>query len=73
MTQLFLTILPLVGAALLLLCIRVLLGKKFIHTHVDGNKALQEKGIHCAQAQDALMRHNPPTAVAERTPDLSRP
>lgn len=37
--------------AVLLLCIRLFLtrGKEsFPHTHIDGNKALQQKGIRCA-------------------------
>lgn len=38
----------------LLLGIRVLFTKngKFPDTHISGNKAMRERGIHCAQTQD---------------------
>ncbi len=52
MYQVIITIV-IVAVAVLLLSIRLLCGKKnFIHTHIDGNKALNAKGIHCAKDQD---------------------
>lgn len=42
-----------IAFSLLLLAIRLFFGKNFVHTHIDGNKALNKKGIHCVQAQDA--------------------
>ncbi len=51
----FLTIL-LVGIAILLLGIRVFFvkGGKFPNSHIEGNKALKDKGICCAARQDSL-------------------
>lgn len=49
-----------------LLCIRIWVGKRFVHTHVDGNKALNEKGIHCVQSLDAAKRQDNPHAVSEK-------
>ena len=49
--------------------VRVLLGKRFVHTHVDGNKELERKGIHCAQSQDAVICRPRRTAVQEKHRD----
>lgn len=38
------------------LSVRILFGKRFVHTHIDGNKALNRKGIHCVQAMDKMER-----------------
>jgi len=37
-----------------LMCIRIILKKngRFPNTHIGGNKALRDKGIHCANTQD---------------------
>lgn len=39
-----------VALALILLCVRMLLQKdgRFPNTHIEGNKALEKQGIHCA-------------------------
>lgn len=58
-------LLPL-ALAVVLLCVRLFFGKDFVHTHVDGNKALHRKGIHCAKAQDRQMRTVSRHAVKER-------
>ncbi|MDH8701956.1 cytochrome c-type biogenesis protein CcmE [Dysgonomonadaceae bacterium PH5-43] len=44
----------LLTASMLLLGINVFFTKKrkFPNTHVSGNKALRDKGIHCATTQD---------------------
>ncbi|MCK9300817.1 MAG: hypothetical protein M0P23_05505 [Bacteroidales bacterium] len=49
----------LVGIAILLLGIRVFFvkGGKFPNSHVEGNKALKDKGICCAARQDNLARN----------------
>ena len=67
MIKLFLIILGLVAVALILLSIRLFVGKKFIHTHVDGNRALNKKGIHCAQSQDRQLRRKRKTAINEHS------
>jgi len=48
-----------VGISILLLAIRILLKKngRFPNLHVGGNKALNQRGIHCAQTQDFEERH----------------
>lgn len=66
MLQLFLLICGLLALGFLLLGVRVLLGKRFVHTHVDGSKALEQKGIHCAQSQDAVICRPRRTAVQEK-------
>jgi len=46
--------------AVLLLGIRVFFvkGGKFPNTHIDANKELRDKGIHCASHEDTLSRRN---------------
>jgi len=48
-----------VGIAVLLLGIRVFFvkGGKFPNSHIEGNKALRDKGICCAARQDSLSRN----------------
>ena len=50
----------LIALAVVLLSVRLLCGKRrFVQTHIDGNKALNRKGIFCAKEQDrAQRRHN---------------
>ena len=69
MFRLFLLICGILAIGLLLLSIRVLVGKRFVHTHVDGNKALERKGIHCAQSQDSVICCPRRTAVQEKHRD----
>lgn len=40
----------------LLLSVKVLFkkGGRFPNTHIDGNRALGKKGIHCARTQDKI-------------------
>ena len=66
MFQLFLLILAICAVAFLLLAIKVLVGKKFVHTHIDGNRHLNKKGIHCVQSMDRKMRKDNPNRVKER-------
>jgi len=51
---LFLFIIVIVGLCVLLLGIRIFFVKdgKFPNTHIEGNRLLKDKGIHCANAQD---------------------
>jgi hypothetical protein len=48
-----------VGIAVLLLGIRVFFvkGGKFPNSHIEGNKALRDKGICCAARQDSMSRN----------------
>lgn len=66
MIQTFLFCLALLGFALALLCVRLLLGRRFVHTHVTGNAALARRGIHCAQTQDREQRTPSRHRIAER-------
>ena len=56
-----------IGAAVLLLSIRILIKKngRFVKTHVSQSKAMRERGITCVQSQDFAMRHKPSCAVKE--------
>ncbi|MBR4128923.1 MAG: hypothetical protein IKT92_05585 [Bacteroidaceae bacterium] len=67
MFQLFLIILAIIAVAFLLLAIKVLVGKKFVHTHIDGNRHLNKKGIHCVQSMDRKLRKDSPNRVSERS------
>ena len=67
MFQLFLIILAIIAIAFLLLAVKVLLGKKFVHTHIDGNRSLNKKGIHCVQSMDRKMRKDNPNKVCEHS------
>jgi len=65
MLQALLFSLLIIATSMLLLGVRLLFGKPFAKTHVEGNKALSDRGIHCAQAQDAEMRRPKRQAVTE--------
>ena len=67
MFQLFLITLAIIAAAFLLLGIKVLVGKKFVHTHIDGNRYLNKKGIHCVQSMDRKLRKENPNRVSEHS------
>ena len=66
MLETFIFTLLIIAIGLGFLCIRIWVGKRFVHTHVDGNKALNEKGIHCVQSLDAAKRQDNPHAVSEK-------
>ena len=66
MLETFLFTLLIIAIGFGFLCIRIWVGKRFVHTHVDGNKALNEKGIHCVQSLDAAKRQDNPHAVSEK-------
>lgn len=65
--KLLLVPLLIVAVSIALLAVRLFFGKPFVNTHVEGNKRLEERGIHCAQAQDAAARRERRTAVSERS------
>lgn len=67
MFQIFLITLAIIAAAFLLLGIKVLVGKKFVHTHIDGNRHLNKKGIHCVQSMDRKLRKENPNRVSEHS------
>lgn len=53
LTTLLITVIILV-ICVVLLSVKVLFkkGGRFPNTHIDGNRALGKKGIHCARTQD---------------------
>ena len=53
LTTLLITVIILV-ICVVLLSVKVLFkkGGRFPNTHIDGNRALGKKGIHCAKTQD---------------------
>lgn len=66
MFQLFLITLAFIAIAVALLSIKLFFGKKFVNSHIDGNKALNKKGIHCVQSMDRNMRKENPHRVSEK-------
>jgi len=58
MLKLFLICLALLLPAVLLMGFKVFFTKngKFPNTHVEGNKALRDKGITCVRSQDRAAR-----------------
>ena len=61
-----LSILILVGC-FILLSIRILLKKdgNFVNIHIEGNKFLEEKGIHCVVEQDNIDRNTKRNHIKE--------
>ena len=53
-----LIVIGILAAAMLLLCVRVLLKKngKFSSQHISENKRMKQDGIHCATSQDREAR-----------------
>ena len=69
MLKLFLIVLGFVGIAIAFLAIKLFFGQKFVHLHIDGNKPLNKKGIHCVQSLDARERKENPHKVSEKGND----
>ncbi|MBR1733118.1 MAG: hypothetical protein IJ729_05200 [Alloprevotella sp.] len=51
----------------LLLGIRLFFDKPFVHTHIDGNEALNKRGITCVHETDRRERRRNRYAVSEKT------
>lgn len=67
MLEVFLFSLLIIATGIVFLCVRLFFGKRFVHTHIDGNKHLNKKGIHCVQALDAADRRERRHAVREES------
>lgn len=67
MVKVFLLSLLIIAIGLLLISVKVLAGKRFVHTHIDGNKALNRKGIHCVQSMDAVERRENKYRINEKS------
>lgn len=61
-----LPILLIIAVSVLLLSIRLFLGKPFVSTHVHDNKALRRKGISCAKEQARNAFKDGPHRVTEK-------
>lgn len=53
-----LIVIGIIAAAMLLLCVRVVIRKngKFSSQHISENKRMKQDGIHCATSQDRQAR-----------------
>jgi len=65
MIKVFLAILVLVGVGVLLLSVRLFFGKRFVHTHIDGNAEMAKRGIRCVKHMDRQERRENPHKVQE--------
>lgn len=61
----FAVILGIIAVCVALLSVRLYFGKRFVHTHIEGNRAMQERGIHCVMHEDKAARREKRTAVKE--------
>lgn len=52
MLKTFLAVLVLLIVAVVALSVRLFFGKRFVHTDIKGNHALEERGIKCAVEQE---------------------
>ena len=68
MFKIFILCLGLLAVAMALLSINILLKKNghFRSLHIGQSRAMRERGIHCAQAQDFEARLHNPMAVEEK-------
>ena len=64
--KIFLVVLGFIAFGMVCLCIKLFFGQKFVHLHIDGNKPLNKKGIHCVQSLDAHERKANPHRISER-------
>lgn len=65
--NIFIASLLIVAICMLLLSVRLFFGRSFVKTHVDQNKAMRQRGIHCVQTQDAEQRLYNTKQIKERT------
>lgn len=57
-----------IGLSVALLSVRLICGKRdFVSSHIDGNKALNDKGIYCAKQQDKAQRSRPSLRIREHS------
>ena len=66
MLRLFGIITLIIAIGIAFMCFKILLGCRFPHLHLDGNKAMHKRGIGCVQSMDAAERRENPHRVAEK-------
>ena len=65
--------LVLIAAGLAFLAIKLFFGKKFVHTHLEGNKALNKKGITCVMEMEREERaKSHKRKVSERSSETTK-
>lgn len=68
MTEAIVAAIIIVGLSVVLLSVRIICGKKnFVSSHIDDNKALNDKGICCAKQQDREQRSRPSLRIREHS------
>lgn len=67
MIKTLLILILIVAVSFLLLGVRLLLGKQFIHTHIEGNKAMNDQGITCYRDMEKKERCHNRFAVSEKS------
>lgn len=67
MIETLLITLLIVAICIALLGVGVWIKGKFPNFHIDGNKALNDQGIRCVEAQDKEARRENRRAVSERS------
>ena len=65
MFQTFAVIIGLIAICVALLSVRIFFGKRFVHTHIEGNRDMHERGIHCVMHMDKEERRSKKTTVRE--------
>ena len=59
-------VLVIVAIAVVLLCIRLLFGRKnVVNSHIEGNREMERRGIRCVRHQDMEARLNSGLKVKE--------
>ena len=56
-----------VALAVVLFCVPLFFGKRFVNHHVDGSRAMQQRGIHCARRQDSEQRRRQGFVIEEHS------
>ncbi|MBO4486905.1 MAG: hypothetical protein J5729_00875 [Bacteroidaceae bacterium] len=60
-------VLIIIAIAVVLLAIRLIMGRKnVVHTHIEGNREMDKRGIHCVMHQDMEARLNSGLKIKER-------
>lgn len=60
-------VLIIIAIAVVLLAIRLIMGRKnVVHTHIEGNREMDKRGIHCVMHQDMEDRLNSGLKIKER-------
>ena len=65
MLKTFAVILGIIAFGIALMAVRLFFGKPFVHTHIEGKRDMQARGIHCVTHQDRQARRERRTKVKE--------